>query len=309
MDLGPAREPIEANLNTLPEATWIQPLPDSARAHSCRSGRGDCRARDDPARVHRGAPAVAAAKQRAALILCEVLHWQASEVAELLETTVASVNSALQRARATLAADEQPRPTRATARRVEPRAARSLRDGVRELRHAGADVADPGGCDAVDAAVRPLAARSRRHPHVVVRARARLSRLPAGPDRRGERRRPRTASTSRRPAAATSRGRCRCSSYEAGRIVEFTFFLDTRDAVPDFRPAACSSTHRTSPRPMSAINSTSSADASRSRSSKPCRSAPSWRRARTLIVPTSGAEIAPASQTIVLRRGAAMFLL
>ena len=94
MDLGPAREPIEANLHTLPEVTWIQPIPDPA----------DVAVERDTIRL-----AFVAAlqhlppRQRAVLILCEVLRWQAAEVAELLETSVASVNSALQRARATLA--------------------------------------------------------------------------------------------------------------------------------------------------------------------------------------------------------------
>jgi RNA polymerase sigma-70 factor (ECF subfamily) len=97
MDLGPAREPIEANLHIPPEVTWIQPIPDPA----------DLAVDRETVRL----AFVAAlqrlpARQRAVLILCEVLKWHATEVAELLETSVASVNSALQRARATLSASE-----------------------------------------------------------------------------------------------------------------------------------------------------------------------------------------------------------
>jgi RNA polymerase sigma-70 factor (ECF subfamily) len=95
MDLGPALEPIEANLNTMPEATWIQPVPDPA---VLTENRETTRLAIIAALQH------LPPRQRAVLILCEVLRWRASEVAELLETSVASVNSALQRARATLEA-------------------------------------------------------------------------------------------------------------------------------------------------------------------------------------------------------------
>jgi RNA polymerase sigma-70 factor (ECF subfamily) len=96
IDLGPAREPIEANLNTLPEATWIQPTPDPDPAELAIS-------RDTIRLAFVAALQHLPPRQRAVLILCEVLRWKAAEVAELLETSVASVNSALQRARATLA--------------------------------------------------------------------------------------------------------------------------------------------------------------------------------------------------------------
>ena len=94
MDLGPAQEPLFENLAELPEVTWITPLPTP---DELAEQRETLRLAFVAALQH------LPPKQRAALILCEVLKWQATEAAELLETSVASINSALQRARATLA--------------------------------------------------------------------------------------------------------------------------------------------------------------------------------------------------------------
>ena len=101
MDLGPAREPIEANLKTLPEVTWIEPIPDTLVA-SDPGPEQSAMAKESVRLAFVAALQHLPAKQRAALILCEVMSWKAVEVAELLEMSVAGVNSALQRARATL---------------------------------------------------------------------------------------------------------------------------------------------------------------------------------------------------------------
>jgi RNA polymerase sigma-70 factor, ECF subfamily len=102
MDLGPTREGITGASRAQAEVTWIE-RPD---------GPGRVDASSDPAAISESREAVERAlaaalhylppKQRGVVLLREVLHWKAQEVAELLGTSVAAVNSALQRAHATL---------------------------------------------------------------------------------------------------------------------------------------------------------------------------------------------------------------
>src|SRR4051794_29431297 len=103
MDLGPASTADAVLPDRLPESAWVQPIADSRILPESGDPAELAAARDSVRLAFVAALQHLPPRQRAVLILREVLRWQASEVGELLGMTVASVNSALQRARATLA--------------------------------------------------------------------------------------------------------------------------------------------------------------------------------------------------------------
>jgi RNA polymerase sigma-70 factor (ECF subfamily) len=234
MDLGPAREPVVENLSALPEVTWIEPMPD---ARVVPEG--------DPAEVAVARETVRLAfvaalqylppKQRAVLILCEVLRWQAAEVAELLETSVASVNSALQRARATLEA------TDASASTTKP----SVDAADAELLARYVEAFERYDMDALTALIHEDATQSMPPYELWLHGRDDIFTWWVGPGAgcRGSRVIP-VAAANGAPAFGQYKPNEAGDGYEpwalqvlevaGGRIVELTFFLDTERVFPLF---------------------------------------------------------------------------
>jgi RNA polymerase sigma-70 factor (ECF subfamily) len=233
MDLGPARDPHGPVGEILPEVTWIEPVPD-----------GRVVPEGDPAAVAESRETIRLAfvaalqhlppRQRAVLILCEVLHWKASEVAELLDTSVPAVNSALQRARAALDAAE-----------VADAGAGTLSEDDRELLARYVDAFQRYDMDALTALIHEDATQSMPPYELWLTGRQDILDWWVGPGAacRGSRVLP-TLSANGSPAFGQYKPSESGSGYDpwalqvleiaGGRVVEFTFFLGTETIFPLF---------------------------------------------------------------------------
>src|SRR5690348_4091852 len=233
MDLGPAREPVIENLNTLPEVTWITPVPDGLVVPE-----------GDPADVAVARDTIRLAfvaalqhlppRQRAVLILCEVLKWKAAEVAELLETSVASVNSALQRARATIEASD-----------VEPNTTAQLAEADRDLLSRYVKAFEAYDMEALTSLIHEDATQSMPPYDMWLSGRADIFEWWLGPGIgcSGSRVIP-TMAANGSPAFGQYKPSESGSGFDPwalqvleisdGRIVELTFFLDTERVFPLF---------------------------------------------------------------------------
>ena len=222
--------PIAENLHTLPEVTWIQPDPATPA-----EGSGDVRARETIRLAFVAALQHLPPRQRAVLILCEVLRWKASEVAELLETSVASVNSALQRARATLEASN------VSAGDTSP----SVDEADAELLARYVDAFERYDMDALTSLIHEDATQSMPPFDLWLSGRDDIFEWWFGPGIgcRGSRVIP-TVAANGAPAFGQYKPSETGDGYEPwalqvlemadGRIVEFTFFLDTETLFPLF---------------------------------------------------------------------------
>ena len=94
---------IDDPLDVRPRTHWLEPIPDARAIPADADPLEQTMLRQSIRLAFVAALQHLPPKQRAALILTEVLGWSAAEAAECLESSVASINSALQRARATVA--------------------------------------------------------------------------------------------------------------------------------------------------------------------------------------------------------------
>ena len=173
--------------------------------------------------------------QRAVLILCEVLRWKAAEAAELLDTSVASINSALQRARATLADTD----LAAIDQGAE------LDDETRALLERYLDAFERYDMEALTSLIHEDATQSMPPYDLWLRGRDDILHWWVGPGAtcRNSHVVP-TPAANGSPAFGQYRPKPGGEGYEpwalqvieisAGRIVEFTFFLDTKRLFPLF---------------------------------------------------------------------------
>jgi RNA polymerase sigma-70 factor, ECF subfamily len=234
MDLGPASEPDIAYLTTAPEVTWIEPIPNG-RVVPAEADPAEAAVTRETIRL-----AFIAAlqhlppRQRAVLILCEVLRWKASEVAELLDTSVASVNSALQRARATLDAQQ--------VSATDP--APQLDESSRELLARYVAAFEAYDMDALAALVHEDATQSMPPYELWLKGRDDIFEWFVGPGAgcRGSRVIPAPAANGSpafgqyrpSPSGGYDPWALQVLEIADGRIVEFTFFLDTDRLFPLF---------------------------------------------------------------------------
>jgi RNA polymerase sigma-70 factor (ECF subfamily) len=140
----PAAEPHETPGRPLVESVWVEPYPDETLglADGLAGPEARYEQRESVELAFVAALQHLPAKQRAALILREVLGFSARETAESLDTTVASVNSALQRARETVDARLPEQSQQATLRALGD-------DGVREIVERYMDAMERADVDAV----------------------------------------------------------------------------------------------------------------------------------------------------------------